>query len=148
MKRILATTGLVLALGFGLASAQNITKSLQGSQDPRGPVGQDTSNAMFFPGHINAFGQMTTAPSPSSCGSGVPTVLTAGSTDVAGIATPPSTSCTIVFGSPFNAVPSCIATPATATSGQSYAITPATTSFAMTSLVSGTAYDYICIGNK
>ena len=148
MKRLLTTAGLVLALGLGLASAQNITKSLQGSQDPRGPVGQDTSNAMYFPGHINAFGQMTTAPTPSTCGSGTPTVLTAGSTDVAGIATPPSSLCTIVFGSPFNAVPACIITPATATSGQSFAVTPATTSFAMTALTSGTAYSYICIGNK
>lgn len=148
MKRLLATAGLVLALGLGLASAQNITRSIQGAQDPRGPIGWDTSNAMFFPGHINAFGQFTTNPTPTSCGSGTPTVLTAGSTDAAGIATPPSTGCGIVFGSQYNSAPACILTPATATSGQSFAVATATTGFTMTSLVSGSAYNYICIGNK
>ena len=157
MKRLLATAGLVLALGLGLASAQNITRSLQGSQDPRGPVGWDTSNAMFFPGHINAFGQMTTIPSPSggvpgaSCGTttsnGV-VIKQPGSTDVAGQVTPLAASCAVIFGSPFNATPFCVITPTTGTSGQSFAITAATTGFNLSSVVSGSVYNWICIGNQ
>ncbi len=156
MKRIFATAGLVLALGLGLASAQNITRSLQGSQDPRGPVGWDTSNAMFFPGHINAFGQMTTNPTPSggvigaACGSAAAatTIVSGASTDAAGILNPLSTTCSVIFGSQYTSAPACIVAPATATSGQSFAISTATTGFNLTSLVSGTIYQYVCIGNK
>ena len=157
MKRLLATAGLVLALGLGLASAQNITRSIQGAQDPRGPIGWDTSNAMFFPGHINTFGQFTTQPSPSggaggntSCGTTTSNgaVLKVGSTDASGVVSPQGTGCTIFFGSPFNLAPFCVVTPATATSGQSYAVASTTTGFTLSSAASGTAYNYICIGNQ
>ncbi len=163
MKRLLLFTGLVLALGLGLASAQNITKSLQGSQDPRGPVGQDTSNAMYFPGHINAFGQFTTVPTPSAATTGVScvgsatggtlaNVLASGSTDVAQQVTTRNTSCAIIFGSPFNAAPICVATPTTytisAALAPSQAIATATTGFTMTNLISGAIYNIICIGNQ
>ncbi len=151
MKRLLATMGLVLALGLGFASAQNITKSLQGSQDPRGPVGQDTSNAMYFPGHINAFGQMTTSPSPATCGSGQEIgVVTSNSTDVAGVVVPQSTACQIFFGSPFNSTPICV-TQAQSLAGASVntlTITVASTGFNLTSTISGGSYNYVCLGNK
>ncbi len=157
MKRLLATAGLVLALGLGLASAQNITRSIQGAQDPRGPIGWDTSNAMYFPGHINAFGQNTTAPSPSggaggntSCGTTTSngTVIKFDSTDAAGVVSPQGVGCTVFFGSPFNLAPFCVVTPTVATSGQSAAVTTTTTGFTLASAVSGTAYNYICIGNQ
>lgn len=146
MKRILAIA-LALAL-IGPAAAQNITRSLQGSQDPRGPVGIDTSNSAYFPGHINAFGQFTKTPSqaagPATNG------LVAGSTDAAGqLQIFGATSTTLLFGSPFNAAPNCVATPSTTpTSGVSFGLATATTSMSITGGVSGTTYNYICIGNQ
>jgi hypothetical protein len=147
MKRILVVAGLALALGLGYASAQNITKSLQGSQDPRGPAGWDTSNAIYFPGHINAYGQ-TPATTLSLCGTGV---LNTGSTDAAGSvwAGASGTSCVVVFGAPFNNLPNCVVTQAaTPTSGLSYGLTTATTNFTVKGLASATSFFYICIGNS
>src|SRR5205814_10438962 len=94
MKRF-ALTVLTLALLPGLALAQNINRSLQGSQDPRGPVGIDTNNSAYFPGHINAFGQITAAPSPANCGSLTTpsSIITAGSTDAVGSVLTLSNAC-------------------------------------------------------
>lgn len=149
MKRFLAIAGLVLALGLGHATAQNITKSLQGAQDPRGPVGLDTSNSAYFPGHINAFGQFTASPSPASCGSTTSpgTIVGAGSTDVAGQITARSSACQVFFGSPFNVAPNCVFA-MTTTGLLSTAMTTTTTGMILSSTSSGTVYPYICIGNQ
>lgn len=153
MKRF-TIVALALALGLGFASAQNITKSLQGAPDPRGPVGIDTSNATFFPGHINAFGQTTPPLSVSSCGSlTTPSSLfTAGSTDVAGGVLVESNACNVVFGSPFNAAPSCMgmatSLAAAQTTATSLQITTTTTGMIMANTSSGTVVNWICIGNK
>lgn len=150
MKRILVVA-LALALA-GPALAQNINRSLQGSQDPRGPVGLDSSNSAYFPGHINAFGQFTATTTQSNCGAGA--AMVAGSTDVAGTVTArqPQT-CTIQFGSPFNATPNCIAMTqslaAANTSGSSLSIASiSTTSFTMQNITSGSNTAYLCIGNQ
>jgi hypothetical protein len=150
MKR-LALVALALALGLGGAAyAQTITKSLQGSQDPRGPVGLDTSLNAYLPGHINAFGN-TGVVSPANCGAGLETgVVGTGSTDVAGFITPQSSSCQVYFGTAFNAAPSCITQTQSipvATALSTY-ITTATTGFNLSGVISGTIVNYICIGNK
>ena len=153
MKRF-TIVALALALGLGFASAQNITKSLQGAPDPRGPVGIDTSNATFFPGHINAFGQVTQPLSVSSCGSlTTPSSLfTAGSTDVAGTVLVEGLTCNVTFGSPFNAAPSCVVQVnglfAAQTTANSLTVTSTTTGFNMTNTSSGQSVNWICIGNK
>ena len=150
MKRLLFVA-LALALGLGFASAQNITKSLQGSQDPRGPVGIDTSNSVYFQNHINSFGNTTGFPTVINCGTGP--LITAGSTDNAGQIQPQGTAgCTVKFGSPFNAAPSCIVMPnglfSGQTTGTSTTVIAATTSFSITPTQSGVNYNYICMGNQ
>ncbi len=148
MKRFILVA-LALALGLGLATAQNITKSLQGSQDPRGPVGIDTSNSAYFPNHILGFGNTTAKPSFSGPPCSQSGTIVAGSTDVAGIATV-TTSCTINFGSPFNATPACVVAPVTAplSFSQAPAVSTTVTALALTGVVSGNQYSYICIGNQ
>lgn len=147
MKRILLVA-LALALWPGLASAQNITKSLQGSQDPRGPVGVDTSNSAYFPNHILGFGNTSAFPSVVNCGTGA--AMTAGSTDVTGAVTVEQTSCTVKFGSPFNASPFCLTqvNSMPSTSASSVQVVTATTSFSLTAASSGVTYSYICLGNQ
>jgi hypothetical protein len=152
MKRTLVVAGLALALGLGYASAQNITKSLQGSQDPRGPVGLDTSNAAYFAGHINGYGQVpATTLGAGIQGCGTNAALATGSTDVAGSVWLPasSTSCFVVFGSPFNNNPACVVNQST-TSVSPVAIAVVTTisNFKVNFLTAATSFYYICIGNS
>jgi len=151
MKRILLVALALALLGPGLASAQQINRSLQGSQDPRGPVGLDTSNGAYFPGHINAFGQFTTITTQANCGLGA--AMTTGSTDVAGTVTPRQSFCTVQFGSPFNANPNCVASTVSIAAGASLASSLAisslsTTSFTLNNVMSGAIVNYICIGNQ
>lgn len=148
MKRIVLVA-LALALLPGLAFAQNINRSLQGSQDPRGPVGIDTSNSAYFPNHINAYGNTSGSPTVVNCGTGA--AMGSGSTDAAGAVTAEQTTCTVKFGSPFNNAPYCVtqvnSTPST-TGTPSQEVVTATTSFSLTAASSGVTYSYICIGNQ
>lgn len=141
--RKLLITALALALGLGVAYAQNITRSVQGSQDPRGPIGWDTSNSMYFPGHINAFGQNTAA--TKSTGT-TPCTLASGSTDVAGSLLTNTSSCYVTFGSPFNSPPACLASANTLSN--TVVISTTTTSFSLVSANTAATYFYICIGNQ
>lgn len=147
MKKILLVSGLALILGLGSALAQNITRSVQGSQDPRGPIGWDTSNSMYFPGHINAYGQQTTTPT-LSCTTAAASNLFSGSTDVAGKFTPKDgNTCQLTFGSPFNVAPICIANASSGTT--SFPTTSASTVLmSVSNLTTGTVVNYLCIGNQ
>jgi len=104
---------------------------------------------MYFPGHVNAYGQFTTNPSPTICG-GTTGIISAGSTDVAGHFTAANVTCGIQFGSPFNAGPSCItqgmSLAGAAVNSISMAVT--TTGFIVTNTISGAGYAWICIGNQ
>ena len=147
MKRILVSA-LALALLPGLAFAQaNITRSLQGSQDPRGPVGIDPSNSVYFPNHLNAFGN-TSKTVTASCGVG--SAVTAGSTDTAGSVLTgggASNVCNIIFGSTYNSPPNCVANGATyAASQNTFATT--ITSFTIVGVASAATVNWICIGNQ
>lgn len=150
MKRIVIVA-LALALLPGLAVAQTINRSLQGSQDPRGPVGLDSSQSAYFPGHINSFGQVTTATSVTLCAAGS---IAANSTDVTGqITEGATTACSVLFGSPFNAAPFCQVTvtslgAAAPTPGTSVAITTRTTGFNLVNGASGNIYTYLCLGGQ
>lgn len=72
MKRFTLALAAVLAIGLGVATAQNVTKSLQQSQDPTGLVGMDNAGNVYFPAHIVNKGS---APSISAgCGTGATVV--------------------------------------------------------------------------
>ena len=156
MKK-LSLVGLALALSLGCAYADpTITKSLQGSQDPRGPVGLDTSNSAYFPGHINAFGQTTAAPSQftstagnaTTCGTNLSGALVSGSTDVAGVMNVNNLSgCAVKFGSVFNAAPICVVS-SNATSASAVGVVTTTSLMILQSPTTSTQYSYICIGNQ
>ncbi len=147
MRKLLTMAGLALALGLSAASAQTITKSLQGAQDPRGPVGLDASNNAYFPGHINATGNPGgLAPTVQSCGvATAASATTSMSTDAVGSLNPMSGSCILEFGTAFNNPPTCLFT-GTTSAGAS--ITTTTTGVTLTNLTSGTVYRYICLGNQ
>jgi hypothetical protein len=110
MKRILLAAA-ALALVAGLAWAQNITGSLQQSQDPRGIVGVDAAGNIYFQqgGHILSSGG--TAPVLSACVTGgSPKIV---GTDFAGTitaGTTASTSCVVTFGHAFVTAPNCVVT--------------------------------------
>ena len=140
MRKYLAPVALVLALGLGLAAAQNITKSLQGSQDPRGPVGIDTTNNTYFPNHINPYGYLGITPTVT----GVVAIGTI--TDNAGtISTNVATTATLTFGTPFLQQPSCIVMPTGVASSFIPTYTVATTGFRITTGEAEQEYNYICM---
>lgn len=130
------------ALAFGVANAQNITKSLQGSQDPRGPVGEDSSNNMYFPNHINTFGG--TVPTMGACFTGT---VSSNSFDNAGtLTTGGGTTCQLTFGTAFNVPPHCVFNSRTVSPAVTPIFTTVTTGVNMTNVTSTTVYDWICLG--
>ncbi len=107
MRKYILPSLLILALGLGLAVAQNITKALQLSQDATGAFGVDTSNGVYFPGHILSTGKP--APALTACVTGgTPTLV---GTDFSGVitaGTTASTSCVVTFGTAYVTAPNCV----------------------------------------
>ena len=139
MKHLLYAA-LALLLGVGAANAQNFTKSLQGSQDPRGPVAGDSLSNYYFPNHINAFGNLGLSPSGTcvgACGA-----LTG--TDNAGSIITSGTTLTVTFGQAFGAIPSCVMQEVAGAVAPTFTV--ATTAIVATVVVTGKTYDWICIG--
>jgi hypothetical protein len=143
MRKLLLLTATVLALGLSFASAQNFTKSLQGSQDPRGPVPLDSKNNIYLPYHLNSAGQPT-APTFSTGGVGNACVNTC--TDLAGQVTTGSaaTTLTIVFGQAYNYAPACILQEQAGTTAPTFTTT--TTEILATVVASSKTYNYLCLG--
>jgi hypothetical protein len=139
MRKLLLSTGLALLL-VGGAYAQNITKSLQGAQDPRGPVGLDSSGNSYFPNHINNF---DTSPGPTFQACGASPVMGTGATDNAGTFTAGSTSCAVLFATAFNIKPACILQEQTGTTVPTYS--SFTTGFYASTIVAS-QYAYLCFG--
>src|SRR5258708_7527019 len=95
MSKYIILSLLILALGLGLAVAQNITKTLQLSQDATGAFGVDTSNGVYFPGHILSTGKP--APALTACvTAGTPTLV---GTDFSGVITAGTTASTSSWAS-------------------------------------------------
>ena len=147
MKRSYLLNGLfaLLVLGLGFATAQNISRSVQLSQDPSGPIGFDTVNNSYFPNHINANSGAPTVNS-GSCGTS-PTVV---GSDVAGTVTEGTgtvSSCLMNFRTAFNANPFCVAS-------SSNIVTPIAIAAATTAGVNfkhaaendSLVINYICLG--
>lgn len=104
---------LILGLGLALATAQNITKSVQLSQDGSGTIGYDTSNGVYFPQHILSTIRGGPAPTvATNCGTTGQTVT---GTDFNGqitIGSSVATVCALTFGTAYNTAPTCVASPA------------------------------------
>lgn len=142
MRKHLLPSILILALAVGLAWAQNITKSIQLSQDGTGQIGYDTNGASYFPGHINSNNRVGAPPvlsgcgtAPSFTGSDTALRLTTGSA---------ATTCTVTFGVAHTTAPSCVITPQGAAVQPTYTVSA--TAIAMTVDVASTVYNIICMG--
>lgn len=143
MRKYLAPIGLILCLCLGLATAQNITKSMQMSQDASGPFSVDSNNGIYFPSHLNTVGK----PLPTITGTGTPTI---DGTDTAGLITmgTSATTATAVFGRAYVTVPYCVVTWGAPQNGTAtpiaYVLT--TTSIALSQgSTSGNKINYICM---
>lgn len=145
IRRVIFPSLLILALASGLGMAQTINKALQLSQDATGAFGVDTTNNVYFPGHILNTGTAGAAPSVSS-GATTPTLS---GTDVAGQITmnAAATTATVTFGRAYATAPICVVSNASASGSTTISWTTATTSLAVTaSGAAGTANKptYIC----
>jgi len=149
MRRILAPILLILGLSIGLVYAQNVTKSVQLSQDPSGPIGFDTLLNTYFQGHILVTPSVRPVPTVtgSTCGTTAPSVA---GTDVVGlitVGTSATTSCVLTFGTAWVTAPACIITPRAALAAFSATSTTTTMTITQTS----TANDviaYICMSTS
>lgn len=144
MKRHLLTIALALALSMSLANAQTITKSLQGSQDPRGPVGLDANNNAYFPNHVNFYGNLGIGPTISGSGNNGTAVGTP--TDNAGTILTSGTTLTLTFGQAFGAAPACILQEQAGSTAPTYTV--ATTGILATTVVTAKNYSYFCPGQQ
>ena len=144
MKKYLAPAALILALAVVAALAQNITKSVQLSQDPTGLVGYDTSNNVYFPAHILSNTRGGPAPTLNTCG----TTSTILGTDTQGKVTTGSviTTCNVAFGTVYVTAPACVV------SAQGTATQPTFTTtvsqIIMTVDIALTTYNYICMSTS
>lgn len=140
MRKYLLPSLLVLALAAGFAWAQNITRGVQMSQDPTGPIGSDTSNNLYFGrgSHFLTFGAQP--PVLTSCGSGVITGSdTMGVLSPAGVAT---TTCTLTFTQAYLTAPGCVFAPMGSSTWPTY--TTSTTAITVTTLIASVKYAYQC----
>lgn len=144
MKKLLLGSALALALISG-AQAQNITKSLQGSQDPRGPVGLDASNNAYFPAHILSFGQAGGGAGPTASNCTGPCGAVSG-TDVAGTVLTSGTTVNITFGQAFGAVPFCLMQEVNGATAPTY--TAYTTGIIAGTVVTAKNYNWVCLGQQ
>lgn len=146
MKKYLLPSLLILACFAAAALGQNISKSVQLSQDPTGLVGYDTNNGIYIPQHL-----LTTTrggPPPtvtgSTCGTTAPTVV---GTDFAGlitVGTSATTSCVLTFGTAFVVAPVCLLTPKSAIlAALSYATSTTALTITQTSTANNTIA-YLC----
>lgn len=85
----------------------------------------------------------TSAPAISGCGTGT---LATGSSDTAGTFTATgATGCTLTFGTPFAAAPSCTVNELTVNTA-ARTTTVSATALVVASGTSGSVYSYICVG--
>ncbi len=146
LRKYLLPSALILAFGIALAVAQNITKSVQMSQDPRGPISLDASNNTYFPAHVLTRGPGT--PVLTSCGT-TPSIV---GTDTGGIITEGTTAlgCTVTFNKAYAATPYCVVVGQTGSGFVSpVSWVASTVNFVLThSTASSLLLNYICVGSS
>ncbi len=142
MKKYLLPSALILVGFLGFALAQNITKSVQISQAPNGPIGMDSSNNVYFPAHVLNSGG---TPSIATAGG---TAATISGTDFQGKITGGGVSTTTViltFKNAYAAAPNCVVTTQNmATSPLAY--NTVTTALNITTSMGAAIANYICSG--
>jgi hypothetical protein len=131
---------LILALAGGLGIAQQITRSVQLSQDPSGPIGFDNVNGVYFPGHILSTG---TTPTLSGCGGS--TTVTGTDSQGTFTGTAGTAACTLIFARAYQAAPNCVVT-SNSQSTSPLAYTLATTSIQVTAGIGAAKAYYWCSG--
>lgn len=149
IRRYLLPSAMILAFGLLAATAQNITKSVQLSQDGTGLVGYDTNNGVYFPGHILSTTNGSPAPTVSAtCGTTGQSVT---GTDFAGqitVGSSVTTSCPMTFGQAFNTAPTCVASPANGILA-AFSYTTTTTNLTITQTsTANVKISYICSSLK
>jgi len=129
----------------GLAIAQVITRSVQMSQDPSGPVGFDANNNMYIQQnrHLLASTNNAAAPTLGTCTGGT---LTAGSTDFSGQVTGVTgATCAIVFAQAYATAPRCLAIANNSAAATVFITSPATTGFTINATASTSLFNWICV---
>ena len=143
--KYLAPVVLILALAGVGAIAQNVTKALQLSQDASGAFGVDSTNNVYFPGHVLNNGASQNTPITIT-GTGTPTIA---GTDVAGLITMGASATTAIalFGRPYVTVPHCVVTwqGGLATTAVSYTLLTTSITLAQPS-TSTNKINYFCTG--
>ncbi len=139
LRSLLFPVFLILACLGANAIGQTISKGVQLSQDPSGPIGMDASNNVYFPNKI--LSTRTTTPVLTSCGTS-PSIL---GNDTVGKLTTGSaaTTCTMTFSAAYNVAPACIVS-AQGTATQP-TFTTSTTALTMSVDIASTVYNYICM---
>lgn len=130
----------------GLALAQNVTLSLQLSQDPRGNFGVTSAGDLLFQNqvHLNE-NAAALPPAVSACTGGS---LVAGSSDFSGAVTGVTgTACTITFGRAWTNAPNCLVNASNATAASTFATTSATQLVMGFTTASSAKITWICVGN-
>lgn len=137
---------LVLACLVASALAQNITRSVQLSQDSSGTIGYDTTGGVYFPGHILSTVRVAPAPTVTgaTCGTTAPAIT---GTDFAGtvtVGTSATTSCVVTFGTAYVTAPTCVVSPkSTILAAFSFATSTTALTVTQTSTANNT-FTYIC----
>ena len=149
MRKYLLPSALILVLGLGFAIAQNITKSVQLSQDPSGPIGFDTSSNVYFPAHVLTTNGLQGVPSPTAISGSVITI-DANATDFSGTITGggvSSSNGTLTFSKAYLATPHCVVTSQNpGTSPVAYNVVPS--GINITSGIGASTINYVCSGAK
>lgn len=150
MKQILRRLAFFFLAGLvfsaGLATAQVITRSVQMSQDPSGPVGFDANNNMYIQGnrHLNVVAGFT-PPTLGTCAGGT---LVAGSTDFSGqVSGSSGTSCIVTFGQAWGTAPRCVTSGSISSAATTGPVSNTTSTTAITMTVAATGagvFTYIC----
>lgn len=149
-KLLFASLYALVVAGFGFAIAANITRSVQLSQDPSGPIGFDTQSSVYFPTHANNSGS---APLLQSC----TTSSVIAGTDMGGVITEgtgASTGCSMNFRTAYASTPFCTASSANAASPVGVNASPNGVQFTHASNTPGAGgpnwfyINYICVGGN
>lgn len=144
LRHLLLPSLLILVLAVGVGMAQTINKAIQLSQDASGAFGVDTTNNVYFPGHILNNG---TATAPITVtGTGTPTIV---GTDVGGTITmgASATTATALFGRAYVSVPHCVVTWQSIPNGTAISYTLLTTSINLVQPSgSSNKVNYFCTG--
>ncbi len=149
MRKYLLPSALILVLGLGFAIAQNITKSVQLSQDASGPIGYDTQGNVYFPAHILATNGLWGAPTVHT-DTGTAATIDANATDFSGTVTGSANSgaVQVVMSKAYLATPHCVVTSQLIATTSPIVYNLVATGINITSAFGAQVVNYVCSGAK